>query len=100
MSIQTIAAMTPTRREILRLIEQLSDRYPDWRLGQLVVNVANWASNPVLPESVWDVEDEQFLAALRGHLGRRFGSDPEINPGVIHPPAGPATTAAHSLPRR
>jgi hypothetical protein len=65
--------MTPVRQEIVRAIAELSDRYPDWRFGQLVVNVANWASNPPLPESVWDVDDEAFLAAVREHLDRRFG---------------------------
>ncbi len=66
--------MTPTRHDILRLLGEMSQRYPDWRFGQLVVNVANWASNPVLPESTWDVEDEAFLTALREHLERRFGA--------------------------
>jgi hypothetical protein len=60
--------MNPSREEILRLVAELSTRHPDWRFGQLVVNVANWASNPVLPESVWDVEDGDFLQALRTHL--------------------------------
>jgi hypothetical protein len=91
--------MTPTRREILRLIEQLSDRYPDWRLGQMVVNIANWASNPVLPESVWDVEDEQFLAALQGHLERRFDPDTGIRPVATHTSADSDSAASHAPPR-
>jgi hypothetical protein len=66
--------MTPTREEILRLIVDLSNQHPDWRFGQLVVNVANWASNPPLPESAWDVEDGEFLAALREHLQKRMAT--------------------------
>ena len=63
--------MRRTRDEILLLLAQLSECYPDWRFGQMVVNVANWAANPPLPESVWDVEDEEFLTALRGHLEKQ-----------------------------
>ena len=33
--------MTDVRREILRSIEQMSERYPNWRFGQMVVNNTN-----------------------------------------------------------
>jgi hypothetical protein len=71
--------MTSTREEILRLIVDLSNQHPDWRFGQLVVNVANWASNPPLPESTWDVEDSEFLAALREHLQKRVATVEELS---------------------
>jgi hypothetical protein len=51
------------RADLLRAIAELCDRYPHWRLGQLVANVAGWAD-----QEVWDVEDEQLLAAARLHL--------------------------------
>jgi hypothetical protein len=51
------------RAELLAAITELCQRYPDWRLGQLVANVAGWAD-----EEVWDVEDEQLLQAARLHL--------------------------------
>ena len=51
------------RAELLAMIAELSQRYPDWRLGQLVANVAGWAD-----QEVWDVEDEQLLEAARLHL--------------------------------
>jgi len=65
--------MTPIRREILQLLETMSERYPEWRLGQMVANVAAWARQPSDPNDsgVWDVEDEEFIAALRAHLARR-----------------------------
>jgi hypothetical protein len=62
--------MTPTRREILTVLEALSECYPDMRLGQLVVNVSNWAAQT--PDAAWDVEDEAFLAAARRHLEKRM----------------------------
>ena len=51
------------RAELLAVVAQLCQRYPDWRLGQLVANVAGWAD-----QEIWDVEDEQLLEAARLHL--------------------------------
>ena len=53
----------PTRAELLAALAELSDRYPDWRLGQLVANVAGWADR-----DIWDAEDTALLAAARDHL--------------------------------
>jgi len=49
--------------EFLAGILELWHRYPHWRFGQLVANVAGWAD-----QEIWDVEDEQLLAAARLHL--------------------------------
>ena len=51
------------RADLLETITELCRRYPHWRLGQLVANVAGWAD-----QDVWDVEDEQLLAAAQVHL--------------------------------
>jgi len=51
------------RAELLDALTQLQRFYPDWRFGQLIANVAGWAD-----QSVWDVEDEQLLAAAEEHL--------------------------------
>jgi hypothetical protein len=53
------------RADLLAAIEQLCERYPHWRLGQLVANIAGWAD-----QEVWDAEDEQLLAAARLHLSQ------------------------------
>ena len=41
---------------VLQEIERLWQAHPDWRLGQLICNLAAWAD----PERniVWEVEDE------------------------------------------
>ena len=58
------AAMKNQRRlELLALVAELSERYPDWRLGQLIANVSGWAD-----QDVWEVEDEPLLEAMRLHL--------------------------------
>jgi hypothetical protein len=49
--------------EWMAALAELSRRYPDWRFGQLVANVAGWAD-----KEIWDVEDAQLLAAAQAHL--------------------------------
>jgi hypothetical protein len=40
---------------------------PDVRLGQLIVNLSSIARGPN-PEAIWDVEDDELLAAAKSHL--------------------------------
>lgn len=54
---------TQTRTELLRAVEELAEKYPHWRFGQLVCNVAGWVD-----VEVWDVEDEQLLDAIKKQL--------------------------------
>jgi hypothetical protein len=54
---------TQPRVELLAVISTLGQRYPDWRLGQLVANVAGWSD-----KEIWEIEDEQLLEAVRLHL--------------------------------
>lgn len=54
-----------TREELLAALVELARRYPQWRVGQLVANVAGWAD-----VDVWDAEDDALLAAVRSHLER------------------------------
>jgi hypothetical protein len=51
------------RAELFAQLSELSRQYPQWRLGQLVANVADWVD-----QSLWDVEDDQLLAAVQRHL--------------------------------
>jgi hypothetical protein len=58
------------RDQLLDAMTQLSSRYPNWRFGQLVANVAGWVD-----VELWDVEDEQLLSAARSHLAEIANSD-------------------------
>ena len=58
---------SPVRKEILRLLEQLSELAPDVRFGQLIANLSYLAIGPT-NEAIWDMEDEQLLEAIRQHL--------------------------------
>jgi hypothetical protein len=53
------------RVDLLAAIEKLCEKYPHWRLGKLVANVAGWAD-----QKIWDAEDEPLLAAARLHLSQ------------------------------
>jgi hypothetical protein len=54
------------RVKLLAAIEAHSREYPDWRLGQLVANVSDWADR-----EIWDVEDAEMLHAAQCHLEQR-----------------------------
>ena len=51
------------KSELFEGLAALARRYPNWRVGQLICNVAGWAN-----EEVWDVEDERLLEATKEHL--------------------------------
>jgi hypothetical protein len=57
----------PTRiARTLHRIEALWSLYPDWRLGQLMLNLAEWAD-----DDLWNLEDDRLLEVLEEHLSRR-----------------------------
>jgi hypothetical protein len=59
--------MTAQRQEILRLLERLSELTPDVRFGQLIANLSYLALGST-NEAIWDMEDEQLLAAIRQQI--------------------------------
>jgi uncharacterized protein (DUF433 family) len=61
----------PDRADLLAAIAALCERYPHWRLGQLIANVAGWAD-----QAVWDVDDQQLLAAARSHIDQLSPREP------------------------
>ena len=58
------------RIEVFSALAELARRYPHWRVGQLIANVAGWTG-----AELWDAEDEQLLCAARAHLGTLAGSE-------------------------
>lgn len=74
-----MGAMTDNRKKLIRAIEEMSDRYPDWRIGQLILNVLFWTQDPdphYTSGDLYNVENEELLHTIRDHLDRRFGTDP------------------------
>ena len=59
-----------TRQDLLTALAELSELYPDWRLGQTLANLA-LAAGHAEAGSVWDLEDHEALAAARRLIERR-----------------------------
>jgi hypothetical protein len=59
-----------TRTELLAALAELGRAHPNWRLGQTLSNLAMGAGR-LDAGGVWDLEDEEALAAARRLLGHR-----------------------------
>jgi hypothetical protein len=59
--------MKPIRRELLDVLADLSTACPEMRFGQLIANLSTLARG-LSAEGLWDVEDEELLAAARKQL--------------------------------
>jgi hypothetical protein len=72
----------PTRKEALQVLAELSEVAPDVRLGQLVANLS-YLARGLSAEAVWDMEDDELLAAARKHLAvlraRSAADQPHLN---------------------
>lgn len=68
----------PTRKELLALIEELSDACPEYRFGQLVLNLAFLAREDG-DRQAWNLEDAEFVAAARKHLADWYASHGKSN---------------------
>jgi hypothetical protein len=53
-----------TREDLLASVAELSRIRPEWRLGQLIANLAMTAGR-MDPGGVWDLEDVEALAAAK-----------------------------------
>ena len=64
-------AMTPqpSRQELLKALAELGTLFPDWRLGQTLANLA-LAAGHAEPGGVWDLDDDEALAAARRLIER------------------------------
>ncbi len=69
--------MKPERRELIDLLVRMSESYPDWRLGQLVINLSNIAD-----ADTWGAEDAQLIEAARSHLQQRAVGIPATSKDV------------------
>ena len=56
-----------TRQELLKLLEELSAACPEYRFGQLVLNLAFLAREDG-DRRAWDLEDAEYVEAARKHL--------------------------------
>jgi hypothetical protein len=79
------------RAELLSRLAALSQACPEMRLGQLLANLAVVARGTD-PGAVWDVEDEELLAAVNWQLAelqsRRGAETPNESVRQTGPAAG------------
>jgi hypothetical protein len=55
------------RSEVLQALEELSEACPEYRLGQMIANLAMLARGDD-EGAIWNMEDAELLAAARKHL--------------------------------
>jgi hypothetical protein len=67
------------KQALINAVVALCDRYPHWRLGQLILNVSGWAD-----VDAWDVEDDQLLAAALAHLKQLPDLEAHISEILAH----------------
>jgi len=58
------------RRELLDLLERISDVNPEVRMGQLIANLTTMGRGTEFGD-IWEVEDEQLIPAARQLLEAR-----------------------------
>jgi hypothetical protein len=66
--------------ELLGALSELRVLFPEWRLGQLVANLVQAAGHD-REGAIWDVEDEELLAAAHRLIQRNRGRLAEIADG-------------------
>ena len=77
---------TQVREEILHILSELSECCPEVRFGQLIANLSYLAKGPT-SEAIWDLEDEELLAAARRHLKERRNKEAPLPNEALQPPA-------------
>jgi hypothetical protein len=71
----SIAMTHPNGDQLMEALAELRILFPDWRMGQLVANLAMAAGQD---GAVWEVEDEQLLVAARRLIARNRSR--QVNP--------------------
>ncbi len=63
---------TATGDDLLAAVQELKALFPDWRMGQLVASLTQAAGRD-REGAIWDVEDDELLAAARRLIERNRG---------------------------
>lgn len=58
-----------TSEELIGALGELHVLFPEWRVGQLVANLVTAAGGPDAG-AIWDIEDQQLLAAAHRLIER------------------------------
>ena len=69
--------INPIRQEVLQVLGELSEIVPEVRLGQLMANLS-YLARGLNKEAIWDMEDEQLIAAIRKHIADLSNRDANV----------------------
>ena len=72
-----MAASDRAREELLESLAELGRTRPEWRLGQMLANLAMTAER-LDAVGVWDLEDEEALVAARTLLAQSAAVEPVV----------------------
>jgi hypothetical protein len=76
-----MSAVEQTRLDLLAALAHLSRLRPEWRLGQTLANLATTAGR-LDAGGVWDLEDEEALAAANALIEQHTASHEAASSGV------------------
>jgi hypothetical protein len=66
--------MNPTQERLLATLMELTKLFPEWRHGQMICNLTSMAkfeeSTKDPAGTIWDIEDEELLAAAEEFLAK------------------------------
>jgi hypothetical protein len=65
-----------TQREALSVLAEVCEMSPDVRLGQLLAHLG-FLGEDQTGRSLWDIDDEQFLAVLYHHRAELAARQPD-----------------------
>ncbi|HLN32492.1 MAG TPA: hypothetical protein VK395_32490 [Gemmataceae bacterium] len=76
-----------TSEELIGAFCELRALFPDWRMGQLIANLVT-AAGGMDAGAIWDMEDEQLLAAARRLIERNRGRGASCAEANVQPECG------------
>ncbi len=68
--------MTKTQTDALALLAEVCELSPDVRLGQLLAHLG-FLGEDQTGRSLWNIDDEEFLAVLRDHHAELVAARPQ-----------------------
>lgn len=74
----------PTQRDALAVLAELCELSPDVRLGQLLAHLG-FLGEDQTGRSLWDIDDEQFLAVLYHHRSELAARQPDAPNKTLQP---------------
>jgi hypothetical protein len=86
--------MSTTQREALAVLTELCELSQDVRLGQLLAHLG-FLGEDQTGRTLWDIDDEQFLAALYHHRDELIARAGGLPSAPLHLTSEPTSATRH-----